>query len=266
VPNVCIPPEIYTDALGEPLGNVHRPGGGGTVGRESNQSPRLRVGLRATMPPMLVMLDLDNTLLDRHAAVAAWATEFASERALKPGAAEWMMTQDQDGYADRRTVFETIREEFNLEPSIESLLADYRRRVIELSALTPGATQCLGLLRAAGYLTAIVSNGSSGQQHSKIDALGLRGLVDAVVVSGDLGIKKPDARVFQAAATATGSRLVGSWMVGDSPTHDIVGGSLCGTKTAWLNRGRSWIESAAEPTINISSLTELVPAIMATDR
>lgn len=214
---------------------------------------------------MLVMLDLDNTLLDRHAAVTAWTTEFALERSLPPDAVEWMMTQDQDGYADRRTVFEMIRERFNLEPSVGSLLADYRQRVIELSALTPGATQCLELLRTTGHLTAIVTNGSSGQQHGKIDALGLRGLVDAVVVSGDLGIKKPDARVFQAAATATGSKLVGSWMVGDSPTHDIVGGSLCGAKTAWLNRRRSWIETAAEPTITISSLTELVPAIVATD-
>ena len=218
------------------------------------------------MPAMLVMLDLDNTLLDRQAAVAAWTTEFATERALPPGAAEWMMTQDQDGYADRRTVFEMIREKFNLDSSVDSLLADYRKRVIELSALTPGAKQCLELLREAGYLTAIVTNGSSGQQHGKIDALGLRNLVEAVVVSGDLGIKKPDARVFQAAADATGSRLVGSWMVGDSPTHDIVGGSLCGAKTAWLNRGRNWIETAAEPTVTISSLTDLVPAIIATDQ
>ena len=122
------------------------------------------------MRSMLVMVDLDNTLLDRHAAVAAWIDEFVLERGLPSGAAEWIMTQDRDGYADRRVVFDMIRDKFKLGSSVDSLLVAYRQRVIELSALTPGATQCLARLRTAGYQIAIVSNGSSGQQHGKIDA------------------------------------------------------------------------------------------------
>jgi putative hydrolase of the HAD superfamily len=214
---------------------------------------------------MLVMVDLDNTLLDRHAAVAAWIDEFVLERALPSGAAEWIMTQDRDGYADRRSVFGMIRDKFKLGSSAESLLADYRQRVVELSSLTPGAAQCLELLRTAGCAIAIVSNGSSGQQHGKIEALGLRSRVDAVIVSGDLGIAKPDARVFQAAATSTDTTLEGSWMVGDSPTHDIVGASQCGVRTVWLHRGRHWTETTIEPTITISSLEELVPAVLGVD-
>jgi len=53
---------------------------------------------------MLVMIDLDNTLLDRHAAVVAWTAEFAGEHSLPAGSADWILERDQDGYADRRTV------------------------------------------------------------------------------------------------------------------------------------------------------------------
>lgn len=212
------------------------------------------------------MLDLDNTLLDRHAAVTAWVNEFAAERALSAIETEWIMSQDRNGYADRATVFEEICAKFNLETPVEALLASYRRRIIELSTLTPGVVQCLETLRSAGFTTAIVSNGSSQQQHGKIDAHGLRELVDAVIVSGDLGIKKPDIRAFQAAAIASGTTLDGSWMVGDSPTHDIVGGSQCGAKTAWLHRGRTWTEASVMPTITIASLEELTPAVLTADR
>jgi len=214
---------------------------------------------------MLVMIDLDNTLLDRHAAVAAWINEFVLEWQLPTGATEWIMTQDRDGYADRRTVFEMIHQRFEVSSSVESLLTTYRQRIIELSALTPGATQCLERLRSAGCQIAIVSNGSSGQQHGKIDALDLRSRVDSAIVSGDLGIAKPDARVFQAAATATGTTLDGAWMVGDSPTHDIVGASLCGTHTAWLDRGRDWTEKTTRPTVTISSLEDLPSAVLGDD-
>lgn len=212
---------------------------------------------------MLVMLDLDNTLLDRQAAVAAWIEEFTSEQALPLGAPDWILARDRDGYADRTTFFEAIRMKFGLDPPIDTLLAAYQKRVVELSGLTPGAQQCLRLLRSAGYRLAIVSNGSSAQQHAKIEALGLRSLVDAVIVSGDLGVHKPDARAFQAAAASTSSTLEGAWMVGDSPVHDIIGGHRCGARTAWLHRGRSWTETEVQPTATIASLEELVPVILA---
>ncbi|KAG1648552.1 putative glutamine amidotransferase [Nymphon striatum] len=49
--------------------------------------------------------------------------------------------------------------------------------------------------RQAGWTIAIVTNGSSGQQHSKIDRLGVRGLVDVVVVSQEAGPSDIPGRV-----------------------------------------------------------------------
>lgn len=211
---------------------------------------------------MLVMLDLDNTICDRDKTVDTWVKEFCQDRGLSPNAAAWIKKEDNDGYRNRRSVFESIRQHFNLGDPVNSLLSDYQRRIVELSTLSAGALSCLKSLREAGHVLAIVSNGSSQQQHGKVDALHLRERVDAVVVSGDLMIKKPDARIFQAAADQCNTSLVGSWMVGDSPLHDIIGGARCGAQTIWLDRGRQWIHDEIEPTITVSSLDGLTPRML----
>lgn len=212
---------------------------------------------------MLVMLDLDNTLADRSGAVAAWADEFCSDHGLGPEARSWIIEADNDGYSDRVTVFSSIRSRFDIDIPIEALVADYRRRVIELTRPTPGAVSCLTGLREAGHMLAIVSNGSSSQQHGKIDALGFRDLVDAVVISGDLGIKKPDRAMFDAAVEQTGAGSTSpsdpAWMVGDSPLHDIVGAKAVGARTAWLHRGRTWDTTAERPDLILDSV-ETLPA------
>ncbi|MCP4966040.1 MAG: HAD-IA family hydrolase [bacterium] len=64
----------------------------------------------------------------------------------------------------------------------------------------------------------------SGQQHAKIDALGFRDLVDAVCVSGDLGVEKPSPEIFELAAEQASASLTGARMVGDSPANDVNGG------------------------------------------
>ncbi|MCP5028503.1 MAG: hypothetical protein GY929_19680 [Actinomycetia bacterium] len=46
--------------------------------------------------PVLVMMDLDNTLADRHTAVSAWADEFCGHHASPAGTREWILEQDQE--------------------------------------------------------------------------------------------------------------------------------------------------------------------------
>ncbi|MEL7157130.1 MAG: haloacid dehalogenase-like hydrolase, partial [Actinomycetota bacterium] len=116
------------------------------------------------------MLDLDNTLADREAAVAAWASEFGRRHALPADAQRWMLDLDNDGYSDRTEVFQAIKSRFGLDQPLDRLLAEYRHRVVQLAAPTAGATAALVAMRRRGWALALVTNGSSGQQHAKIDA------------------------------------------------------------------------------------------------
>ncbi len=226
---------------------------------------------------MLAMFDLDNTLADRAAAVAAWVDEFCAEYCLPAEAGQWILAADNDGYADRATVFGAIRERYGLAPPVDELLSVYRKRVVELTTAVDGALACLATFRDAGWTLAIVSNGSSGQQHAKVEHLGLRPLVDAVVVSGDHDIKKPDRRLFDIAIEACGYPPLPAassmdrrsdetlWMVGDSAINDVVGPAKIGIRTAWLHRGRPWSHDEVVPDISLDALADLMPALAATD-
>lgn len=194
------------------------------------------------------MLDLDNTLGDRAAAVEAWLDEFVAVHGLDDTTRDWIASLDADGYAPRHDVFDQIRAQLGLDAPADELVAAYRSRIVELTTATVGAHDCLVMLRAAGHRLAIVTNGSSGQQHAKIERLGFAPLVDAVVVSGDLSIKKPDERIFHIAAEQASASLDGAWMVGDSAVHDIAPAAGLGLRTVWIRRGRSWDLDGVEPT------------------
>ena len=207
------------------------------------------------------MLDLDNTLGNRQAAIEAWTREFVKVHRLNAAANDWILQADNDGYSQRSQVFAQIRDRYGLTASVDDLVASYQERVVELAATTVGATDCLVELRRRGHALAIVTNGSSKQQHAKIDIMGLRPLVDAVVVSGDLDIQKPDRAMFDAAATETGTTLAGAWMVGDSAIHDVGGAQPLGVNTVWLHRSRPWPHGLEAPTAIIGELTELVAVL-----
>ncbi|MEM7095962.1 MAG: HAD family hydrolase [Actinomycetota bacterium] len=211
---------------------------------------------------MLVCLDLDNTLNDRQAAVSQWIDEFVRANGLPPEEWQWLFDLDEDGYRPRHQAFAEIRVRYGLSADVDSLVETYRERVIELARPLEGATDCLEQLRVDGHALVILSNGSSEQQHRKIDGLGFRELVDAVIVSGDLGIKKPDPRIFEAAARAVGSAVEGAWMVGDAMLHDVVGGARCGMRTAWVRRGREWDDALeARPDVVVDGLDRLAPLL-----
>jgi putative hydrolase of the HAD superfamily len=86
----------------------------------------------------------------------------------------------------------------------------------------------------SGRPMALVTNGASCLQREKLAASGLEARFDAVVVSGDLGIGKPDAAVFRHALELLGASH--GVMVGDSLDRDIDGALAAGLDAVWINR------------------------------
>ncbi|MEM8620894.1 MAG: HAD family hydrolase [Actinomycetota bacterium] len=158
-------------------------------------------------------------------------------------------------------MFASIKSRVGLDADPNELVAECRRRVVELTEPVRGAEECLTSLRAAGRRLAIVSNSSSRQQHAKIDRLGLRHRVDAVIVSGDHGVAKPDRRLFDLAAEQAEGSLEQAVMVGDSPLHDIEAAATLGLDTAWIRRDRTW-PGAIEPTHTVDDLTEVASLLL----
>jgi HAD superfamily hydrolase (TIGR01549 family) len=116
-------------------------------------------------------------------------------------------------------------------------------------------------VRRKGLPTGLVTNGASDTQREKLDALGIAGWFDCVVVSGELGIAKPDPAVFAPALTAIGAAPESCWYVGNDLAADVGGANASGLISVWVNRtGDERPGGSPTPQIEVSSLDELRPA------
>ena len=90
----------------------------------------------------------------------------------------------------------------------------------------------------SGVRLGVITNGASKFQWKKYRTLGLDAYIaeNMVLVSGDLGISKPEPGIFRAGEERMGLNPEDLWMVGDSVKHDIRGAKACGWHTLWLRR------------------------------
>lgn len=91
---------------------------------------------------------------------------------------------------------------------------------------------------------------------------GLADRFEVIVISDELGLRKPHPRVFEAALDALGLPASACLFVGDSFTDDVAGARRCGMKAAWVNaRGRPLPEGEAPPDLELRSFADLPAAL-----
>jgi HAD superfamily hydrolase (TIGR01549 family) len=210
----------------------------------------------------LVIFDLDNTLIDRAAAVSRWAQQFADRHGLYPAEVPWLVEADGDGFATRAGFLGAVRERYGLAEPVETLVDSFRSQLVALMEPDPRVPPALDRLRRAGWRIAIATNGTTAQQSAKILRTGLDRHVDAVAVSEEVGSAKPEPRLFQVAAERCGHRLAeGDWMVGDCPIRDVAGAQRLGLRTVWLHRGRAWDPAATAPDAIVDHVSDTVAVL-----
>lgn len=105
---------------------------------------------------------------------------------------------------------------------------DYLAMLGATGLLIDGAGEALAHLKARGYVTGVLSNGFKGVQHEKLKSAGIAHLIDIVVLSDDIGVNKPDRRIFDHALRLSGATAAESLMIGDNPDTDIAGALQAG--------------------------------------
>jgi putative hydrolase of the HAD superfamily len=196
----------------------------------------------------LLLVDLDNTLIDRAGAVDRWAQEFVSARGGDAGDAAWLVAADRDGLEPRARFAGMIAERFGLDGQDQgAILAELRGGLIRQLVTDDAVTRALRRARAAGWAPFVITNGTVEQQERKLRHTGLDREVAGWVVSEGAGLRKPDPAIFRLAAAQAGQSLGGAWMIGDSAQADIGGARSAGLPGVWLHRGRPWPVSAFEP-------------------
>ena len=96
----------------------------------------------------------------------------------------------------------------------------------------------LKFLRAAGLITGIVTHGWTTKQAEKLVRLGLVPYIDprAIFISDQIGISKPNPKLYQTALTDLGVEPEEAIYVGDNPAHDIAPPKDIGMIAVWARR------------------------------
>ncbi|GIJ27700.1 hypothetical protein Vqi01_28620 [Micromonospora qiuiae] len=210
----------------------------------------------------LLLLDLDNTLLDRAGPFRTWAERFLHSIGAPPDDVDWLLSIDADGLTDRWDVADAIRDRYRLRiPSID-LVEELHDGVVEFTRLDPLVACALQIADDAGWTPVVVTNGAVRQQDTKIRRTGLDRYVADWVISEEAGVSKPNPRIFALAAQRARMPLRGAWVVGDGPEADIGGATAVGLPSIWLHRGRPWTDVRFAPTATVDTVIAAIAVIM----
>lgn len=113
-----------------------------------------------------------------------------------------------------------------------------KARVPEEIVAFPQAVATVRELRARGIRVGVLTNGPSAHQRRKLEASGLGPELDAIAISEELGVAKPDEEAFRKALALLGTAAEETAMVGDSLENDVLGGIRAGLAAVVWTPGR----------------------------
>jgi HAD superfamily hydrolase (TIGR01509 family) len=115
----------------------------------------------------------------------------------------------------------------------------YNRPIGVWNTAEPQAHDALALVRREGLRAAVISN-SNGSVRSILSSLDLTDGLDFVVDSGEVGVEKPDPRIFELALARSGVAAAEAAYVGDFYSIDVRGARAAGIRAILLDPAGHW--------------------------
>ena len=192
-----------------------------------------------------VVFDLDETLINRRGSLDLYAgllwERFRGHTALDRSAFSALFhVLDGNGRIPRPQFFAGLSARAFEGLGAEQIADHFREQAWLNPLLFEDVIEVLQGLKAGGYRIGIVTNGGSHSQNAKITNSGLGPHVDAIVISEEIGVKKPDPAIYREITSRLEIDPAQSWFVGDDPVADVVGPSSAGFRTAWVERYLPW--------------------------
>jgi putative hydrolase of the HAD superfamily len=127
--------------------------------------------------------------------------------------------------------------------------------------LYPGVMDTLRQLQPK-YRLAAISDAQVAYALPELNAVGLSGYFDPVIVSGSYGYRKPDERLFNTVLAAMKMQASDVLFVGNDMYRDVFGGQKSGMKTVFFKSNQGTQEKAGvQPDYIIYNFPELLNAI-----
>ena len=223
---------------------------------------------------MLILFDIDGTLLDDPAAMRAGAAALHSTAGLngpfESFLARWCAAADRhfdryvsgevDYQGQRRARVREVVDGSVDDAGADALFAVYLEAHEAAWTLYDDSLACLEALRA--HHLGVVSNGLGRQQRDKLARTGIIDRFECVIISAEIGERKPDAAIFEHACASAGCAPAEAVYVGDRYETDALGARRAGLTGVWLDRGGTRSPPHDGPIVSgLDDFVELVNAI-----
>ena len=127
--------------------------------------------------------------------------------------------------------------------------------------LYPGVADTIRHLHPKYHLS-IISDGQTAYAVPELNAVGLSGYFDPIIISGDFGYRKPHERLFTTALTAMKMEPSEVLFVGNDMYRDVYGAQRLGMKTIFCKSNQGTVEKErVKPDYIIYHFPELLNAI-----
>jgi putative hydrolase of the HAD superfamily len=168
--------------------------------------------------------------------IASWEglwSSFEGNHPVLDGVRAWVPTYRAEAWQAVTALFDLA------DPQVPDLAAHrFEQAQRRRHPLVEGAAQCVQALRPS-HRVGLLTNGPSDIQRRKLVDVGLTDSFDAVVISGEVGVGKPDKGIFDDALGRLGVAPGDAVMVGDNWDRDIVGALTAGLAGVWIAAGRT---------------------------
>ena len=145
-------------------------------------------------------------------------------------------------------------------PDAQAFARLFRKNSTVFLRPMPHAAETLDALRLRGCRVYLLSNAQACFTDDELDALGLAGRFDGVLLSSDAGMKKPYRGLFEQLLSTCGIDRKAAVMVGNDAVADIGGATDAGLDSIYLH---TWSSGARPKTLppscrEIADLAELL--------
>lgn len=222
-----------------------------------------------------IFFDLDNTLWDHNKNARLTLEELFGDHKIQERFAipfndfyevyheinEDLWIKIRDGIIDKDylrkhrfydTFLKFNLDDFELSQTFEHQFLD---EIVKYNELVPGSLDILEYLKKKGYTIHIISNGFRDVTHRKVEESGVKAYITTITSADDVGVRKPNPKVFNYAINLAKATKQESIIIGDDWVADIKGAKDFGIDAIYFNQLNEF--SVASEITTIKKLEEL---------
>jgi len=195
-----------------------------------------------------VIFDLDDTLLDRTKTFLIYCEYLAEKYIMAEQRCKfvgYLVEQGNGGYRDSSIFYPNAVSHWNLPFSPNEMKNVWLDIICRLPVAEKGLLQALDYL-STKYRLGMITNGSSGTQNAKIDALNIRRYFQSIIISGEVDCKKPDEKIFMLSCRELNINPNCAVYIGDNYENDYLGAQQAGLRAVLKRKEDNMISIIGE--------------------